>query len=110
MESNGRYSTKKACRDQLVTLGDLQEFKDEVLNSIKLLVIRGHSPSGNKQWLKSYEVRKMLGISPGTLQTLRNNRTMPFTRIGGIMYYNLNDVNQMLIDRKSPSKKESKGN
>ena len=49
-----------------------------------------------KQWLKSNEVRKLLNISPGTLQNLRINGTLTFTKIGGIMYYNYSDIEKVL--------------
>ncbi|EHQ25081.1 helix-turn-helix domain-containing protein [Mucilaginibacter paludis] len=45
---------------------------------------------------KSCEVRKMLNISPGTLQNLRINGTLRFTKIGSIMYYKLEDINKVL--------------
>jgi hypothetical protein len=46
-------------------------------------------PSG-KAWKKMAKVirgYKMLGISHGTLQTFRVNGVLPFTRVGGIMFY-----------------------
>ncbi len=49
-----------------------------------------------KKWLRSTEVRKLLGISPGTLQNLRINSTLPFTKIGGVIYYDSQDINEML--------------
>jgi hypothetical protein len=56
-----------------------------------------------KKWLKSYEVRKILDISPGTLQNLRLNGTLPFTKIGGVMYYDYADIQNMLQAHKSQS-------
>jgi hypothetical protein len=44
----------------------------------------GYKPE--KKWLKSSEVKKMLGISPGTLQNLRINGMLPFTKIGGLSF------------------------
>jgi hypothetical protein len=55
-------------RDQLATLADLHEFKEDLLVSIKA-IIQANNPQPLKKWLKSYEVRKLLNISPGTLQT-----------------------------------------
>ena len=56
----------------IITTEDLHEFKMELLEDIKQLL---HTQSGQvkKKWLKSPEVRKFLGISPGTLQNLRIN-------------------------------------
>jgi hypothetical protein len=49
-----------------------------------------------KKWLKSYEVQKVLGIAAGTLQTLRNNETIEYTKIGGVIYYDYNEIQKML--------------
>lgn len=86
-------------RDQLVTLGDLQEFKEDLLLSIKA-IIQNNAPLSTKRWLKSYEVKKLLNISTGTLQNLRSNGTLPHTKIGGSIYYDADDLNRVLADRK----------
>ena len=78
---------------ELVTREDLRRLED-LLNEIKQIVQPGQSQS--KKWLKSSEVRKMLNISPGTLQNLRINGTLRFTKIGSIMYYKLEDINKVL--------------
>lgn len=94
----GPSALKKLYRDQLVTVGDLQDVKTELLLAIKAMLQASAQPAP-KQWLKSYEVRKTLDISPGTLQTLRNNGTLPFTRIGGILYYDLDDIKKILTSK-----------
>ncbi len=79
---------------ELITREDLREFKNELLNELKQIMQPGQGHS--KKWLKSSEVRKMLNISPGTLQNLRINGTLRFTKIGSIMYYKLEDINKVL--------------
>jgi Helix-turn-helix domain len=79
---------------ELITRDDLREFKTELLNELKQIMQPGQGQS--KKWLKSSEVRKMLNISPGTLQNLRINGTLRFTKIGSIMYYKLEDINKVL--------------
>jgi ribonucleotide reductase beta subunit family protein with ferritin-like domain len=79
---------------ELITKEDLREFKGELLKEIKQLMQPGQVQS--KKWLKSVEVRKLLGISPGTLQNLRINGTLRFTKVGSIMYYKLEDINKIL--------------
>jgi hypothetical protein len=59
----------------IITTDDLQTFKIELLEDIKILLKESSGQPG-KKWLKSYEVQKVLGISAGTLQTLRNNETI----------------------------------
>lgn len=79
---------------ELITREDLKTFKNELLNEIKQIVQPRQGQS--KQWLKSNEVRKLLNVSPGTLQNLRINGTLRYTKIGGMMYYKLEDIHKLL--------------
>jgi hypothetical protein len=79
---------------ELITRQDLREFKNDLLNEIKQIIKPGQGQS--KQWLKSVEVRKLLNISPGTLQNLRINGTLSYSKIGGMMYYKLEDIHKLL--------------
>ena len=85
---------------QIITTEDLKEFKTELIQDIKDLLKEQQNPV-TKKWLKSVEVRKLLNISPGTLQTLRINGTLPFTKIGGTNYYNFTDIEKLLSQKKS---------
>jgi hypothetical protein len=78
---------------ELITREDFQRL-EKLLNEIKEIVQPGQGQS--KKWLKSSEVRKMLNISPGTLQNLRINGTLRFTKMGSIIYYKLEDINKIL--------------
>jgi len=82
----------------LITREDLNEFRSLLLNDLKEII---HSkPQQAKQWLKSKEVRKLLNISPGTLQNLRINGTLTYTKVGGIMYYDNSDIEKLLNGNK----------
>jgi hypothetical protein len=83
---------------QIITIEDLNEFRNLLLNDLKEII--NSKPQQSKQWLKSNEVRKLLNISPGTLQNLRINGTLSYTKIGGIMYYNNADINKLLNGNK----------
>jgi len=78
-------SKRPVSRNQLVTVGDLEDFKTDLLLAIKHLL--------------TYEVKKLLGISEGTLQSLRNNGTLPFSKVGNIIYYSQEDIDNMIADR-----------
>jgi hypothetical protein len=79
----------------VLTIEDLQEFKKELLQELKALF--PSTQNGNsKKWLKSTEVRKLLGISPGTLQNLRINGTLPYTKMGGVIYYDHEEIQRIL--------------
>lgn len=47
---------------EVITTDDLREFKIELLEDLKRL-LKEHSGQPTKKWLKSYEVRKLLGGS-----------------------------------------------
>ncbi|WP_194766512.1 helix-turn-helix domain-containing protein [Tamlana sp. I1] len=78
----------------IITTEDLREFKLELLEDIKLLLDNSTGQPA-KKWLKSPEVRTLLGISPGTLQNLRINGTLPYTKIGGVLYYDYEDIRKL---------------
>lgn len=78
---------------QNVTKRDLLNFGNLLLHEFKNLPGTQEQPA---QWLKSAEVRKLLKISPGTLQNLRVNGTLNYKRIGGIIYYKYDDIQKML--------------
>jgi hypothetical protein len=78
---------------EFITKDDLRRIEN-LLGEIKGLIKPGQGQS--KQWLKSYEVRKLLNISPGTLQNLRVNGTLRYTKIGGLLYYKLEDIEKLL--------------
>ena len=83
---------------QIITTDDLREFKVELLDEIRAIMSEQRSNT-TKKWLKSIEVRSLLNISPTTLQTLRINGTLPFTKIGGTNYYNLSDIEKLLSQK-----------
>ena len=79
---------------EIITREDLNEFRSLLLNDLKEII--QSNPQKTKQWLKSNEVRKLLNISPSTLQNLRINGTLSYTKIGGINYYKYDDIVKML--------------
>lgn len=85
---------------EFITREDLEKFKLELFAELRRPGQKLHKQSEQKEWMKSYEVRKLLSISPGTLQSLRNNGTLKFNKIGGLMYYKYEDV-VTLVEGKS---------
>ncbi|TWF39622.1 helix-turn-helix protein [Chitinophaga polysaccharea] len=79
---------------EILTREDLAIFKTELFRELRELV---NAPALQpKKWLKTYEVRDMLGISPGTLQNMRINGTLSFTKIGGLIFYDYDDILQLM--------------
>lgn len=95
----------------IVTLEDLQNFKQELLAEISNLLSQIQTVSTTRKWLKSNEVRRLLLLSPGTLQNLRVSGKLPFTKIGGIILYDYDDIKKMIEEHKlSPHPKRQKIN
>jgi len=86
---------------RIITPEDLLEFKQELFQELQKLFAAQSGSTLQKKWLKSPEVRELLGISPGTLQNLRVNGTLPFTKVGGMVYYQSDDILKMLEENRS---------
>lgn len=49
-----------------------------------------------ESWIDGQDVMLALNISQRTLQTLRDNGTLPFSRISGKFYYKVSDLEAIL--------------
>lgn len=87
----------------IITTEDLHQFKMELLEDIKTL-INHQSGKLTKKWMKSPEVRELLDLSPGTLQNLRINGTLPYTKIGGVIYYDHDEIQKILQENRIHNK------
>lgn len=94
-EMNRENSQSPLFANQLTTVQDLNNFKKELLTEIRQL-ISSHTTQPVKRWLKSFEVKELLHISTGTLHNLRTNGTLPFTKIGGVVFYDMIAVEKIL--------------
>jgi hypothetical protein len=81
---------------EVLTKEDLQLFRMQLLKDLKELLSTGNDKRNIKTWLRSKEVRKMLSISPGTLQNLRITGSVSFTKLGNLYYYKLEDIETLL--------------
>ena len=86
---------------QIITQEDLQLFKTELIRELREVISK--PPTQPRKWMKSYKVRKILDISAGTLQTMRANGTLSYTKIGGLIYYDATEIDQMLTNLKKAS-------
>jgi hypothetical protein len=79
----------------IITRADLDLFRMKLLADIKVLL--SEAPSANKKpWLKGMEVRKLLGLSAGSLQNLRVSGKLKSSKVGGIHYYRYEDIEKMM--------------
>ena len=57
-----------------------------------------------EDWIDNYAVIHLLHISSRTLQTLRANNTLPYSRINNKIYYRRQDIQQILADNYTMSR------
>lgn len=80
---------------EIITKDDLEEFRVKLLEELKHLLVREEKKSEEK-WLRSHKVKVLLNISTGTLQNLCLNNVLHPTKIGGINYYNAEEIENLL--------------
>ena len=84
----------------ILTTEDLEDFRKELLTEIKEMLLQYNKITIDR-WVKSNIVMSKLGISPGTLQNFRINETIPFSKLGGIIYYDEEEINEILLNNKN---------
>ena len=95
MKDTNEKELPRINRDQIVTTGDLELFRKSLVEELKTILQPGLA-SSEKKWLRSSEVRKLLGISPGTLQNFRIKNLLPYKKIGGMVFYKYEDLEELL--------------
>jgi hypothetical protein len=75
---------------ELVTKNDLHILKVELLEELKTLLLP--SKDCENEWLKTNEARRILKCSNGTLQNLRIQGKLNYTKVNGTVYYNRHEI------------------
>ena|SRR5687768_4297039 len=94
------YLSSKIFAHQLITVDDLFQIKKELLQEL-LTALKSQSNSTPKKWMKSHEVRRLLKVSPGTLQTLKSSGILPYTKMGGVHFFDYQDIENILQSGKT---------
>lgn len=89
---------------EVLTKEDLTEFRHQLLNDFRKLM-ETKSTEKPQRWLKSHEVKQLLNISSGTLQNLRINGTLPYSKIGGTIFYDGEAIEKILSNNRINGKR-----
>jgi hypothetical protein len=85
---------------ELVTKADLQAFRIQLLNDIKVMLAnQAAGQSSGRQLVEGYQtkdVRRILGCSVNKLVSLRISRKIRWKKVGGTIYYNREDVRRLM--------------
>lgn len=79
-------------RNELTTVAELYELEERLYNRICSLM----ESSKPKAWVRTSELKKILGITDSTAQYLRNTGALPCSKIRGTYYYKYDDVMDLL--------------
>jgi hypothetical protein len=72
---------------------------EQFVKRVEMLCVRKDKKL--QKWLDNQDVCLLLNISKRTLQTYRDNGTLPYSQIGHKMYYKSEDVEQVLKQLKN---------
>ena len=79
--------------DTIATLSDLMQMKAEILEALEEYK---QANSIQKKWVRGPEARDMLSISSAKLQDMRIKGDIPYTKIGSIYYYPVQEIENVL--------------
>jgi len=85
-----------------VTKEDLRQFGMLLIGTIRKMLQAGSESEKDAvqpEWLKSRVVRKLLDISPGSLQNLRITGKIRYKKVLGSYYYNRADLMQLFDEK-----------
>lgn len=79
---------------EIVTLEKFNDFENRIFKELEELK---QTSTTDNRWLKSSDVKDLLGISHGKLQDLRDRGLIPFTKLGGVIFYDRIEIEKMLL-------------
>jgi hypothetical protein len=79
---------------EFLTREDYLKLDGKLCKIIELLSVK--NPLEEKEWLKSGEVKSILGCSDATLKNYRDACKLPYSKIGGTYYYLRTEVERTL--------------
>jgi hypothetical protein len=96
-------SKPKHIRENLAALREIaqnpqSDFEKAIAQLTCMQVFVESKETSLEDWLDNQDVMQALHISPRTLQTLRSNGTLPYSRIGNKLYYRKQDILKILSD------------
>lgn len=81
----------------------------EVIKAYILGLTKSKIDYFKETWIDSQAVMQALGLGKRSLQTLRDNGTLPYSRINGKFYYKVSDIAKLLDKNYSNSKSAKRG-
>lgn len=83
----------------IITKEDLLIFRQELLQDL-LRAIGDRKDTSARRFIKSGEARALLDISSNTLNSMVINGRLHRSKLGGVWYYDINEITNVLSQRK----------
>ncbi len=83
---------------EILSKQDLELFRIRMISDIEKILVANFSPQEDFGWLRSKAIRKIMDISPATLQNLRITGKIRFKKVMGSYYYNKEDLQKLFED------------
>lgn len=84
-----------------ITKEDLEILRQKIVKQIELILdnkLESAESLGGFDWLRSKAIRKMMDISPATLQNFRIKGKIRYKKVMGSYYYNKADLLKLFED------------
>lgn len=83
----------------MISKADLENLRVRILSDFERIIEAKLSPPNEDlEWIRSRAVRKILDISPATLQNLRIAGSIRYKKIQGSYYYSKEDLKMLFND------------
>ncbi len=82
----------------------------DLIRAYVLAMKKSKLDSFKETWIDGQDVLQTMHISKRTLQSLRDNGTLPYSRINGKFYYKVADIESLLESNYSNSNPTAHGN
>jgi len=82
----------------VITAEDLERQLQKVVDEVKSAVTI--TDSDNVRWIRSKQVKELLGVSDSKLQTMRINRSITYSQIDGTYFYDKESILSLLEQNK----------
>jgi hypothetical protein len=82
----------------VITAEDLERQLQKVVDEVKSAVTI--TDSNNVRWIRSKQVKELLGVSDSKLQTMRINRSITYSQIDGTYFYDKESILSLLEQNK----------
>ena len=94
--------------DQLKKLID-KAVRRAVEDALDKVLAQLEKQGGRKEWMTNREAMEYLGLSKTTLQRYRASGLLPYSKVGGSIYFRRSDINELLEDNRVDGAARSQG-